>query len=168
MPHENETDLFVSVWGSFAEACAGSSLPQGQGHWQHQSWEAHVGISPLGLISPPYNRAYRLQDWVFSGQTTNKEGAQPHPSAGNWIKDLLSMALSTSSVQLLSHVQLFATPWTAACQASLSSQLPEFTQTHVCWVGDAIQPSYHLSSPSPPAFNLSQHQDLFKWVGPPE
>ena len=43
-------------------------------------------------------------------------------------------------------------------------QLPEFTQTHVHWVGDAIQPSYPLSSPSHPAFNLSQHQGLFKWV----
>ena len=43
-------------------------------------------------------------------------------------------------------------------------QLPEFTQTHVHWVGDAIQPSHPLLSPSPPTFNLSQHQDLFKWV----
>ena len=40
-------------------------------------------------------------------------------------------------------------------------QLPELTQTHVHWVGDAIQPSHPLSSPSPPAFNLSQHQGLF-------
>ena len=43
-------------------------------------------------------------------------------------------------------------------------QLPEFTQTHVHWVGDAIQPSHSLSSLSPPAFNLSQHQGLFKLV----
>ena len=43
-------------------------------------------------------------------------------------------------------------------------QLPEFTQTHVHQVDDAIQPSHPLSSPSPPAFNLSQHQGLFKWV----
>ena len=43
-------------------------------------------------------------------------------------------------------------------------QLPEFIQTHVHWVGDAIQKSPPLSSPSPPAFNLSQHQGLFKWV----
>ena len=42
-------------------------------------------------------------------------------------------------------------------------QLQEFTQTHVHWVGDAIQPSHPLSSPSP-SFNLSQHQGLFKWV----
>ena len=42
-------------------------------------------------------------------------------------------------------------------------QLPEFTQTHVR-VGDAIQPSHPLSSPSPPAPNPSQHQSLFQWV----
>ena len=43
-------------------------------------------------------------------------------------------------------------------------QLWEFTQTHVHWVSDAIQPSHPLLSPSPPTFNLSQHQGLFKWV----
>ena len=43
-------------------------------------------------------------------------------------------------------------------------QPPEFTQTHVHWVGDAIQPSHPLSSPSPPALNLSQHQGLLRWV----
>ena len=42
-------------------------------------------------------------------------------------------------------------------------QLLEFTQTHVCWVGDAIQLSHPLSSHSPD-FNLAQHQGLFKWV----
>ena len=114
-------------------------------------------------------------------------------------------------VQPLARVRLFATPWTAAHQASLfftisqscwnscplswwfhpsssfsliaqsrltlcdpmdcnmpglpvHHQLPELAQTHVHWVGDAIQPSYPLSSPSPPAFNLCQHQGLFQWV----
>ena len=43
-------------------------------------------------------------------------------------------------------------------------QLSELAQTHVHWFGDAIQPSHSLSSPSPPAFNLSQHQGLFQWV----
>ena len=42
--------------------------------------------------------------------------------------------------------------------------LPEFTQIHVHWVSDAIQPSHPLSSPSSPAFNLSQDQGLFQWV----
>ena len=43
-------------------------------------------------------------------------------------------------------------------------KLPEFTQTHVHWVGDAIHSSHPLSSPSPPAANPSQHQGLFQWV----
>ena len=43
-------------------------------------------------------------------------------------------------------------------------QLLEFTETHVHWVGDAIQPSHPLLSPFSPALNLSQHQDLFQWV----
>ena len=43
-------------------------------------------------------------------------------------------------------------------------QLPESTQTHVHWVDDAIQLSHPLSSPFPPALNLSQHQGLLKWV----
>ena len=43
----------------------------------------------------------------------------------------------------------------------------ELAQTHVHWVSNAIQPSHPLSSPSPPAFHLSQHQGLFQRVGPP-
>ena len=53
-----------------------------------------------------------------------------------------------------------ATPWTAARQASLSITNPhELAQTYVLRVGDVIQPSNPLSSPSPPTFNLSQHQE---------
>ena len=44
------------------------------------------------------------------------------------------------------------------------SSTPRVSQTHVHWVSDAIQPSHPLSSPSPPAFTLSQHRGLFKWV----
>ena len=44
------------------------------------------------------------------------------------------------------------------------SPTPGAYSTHVHWVTDAIQPSHLLSSPSPPAFNLSQHQGLFQWV----
>ena len=42
--------------------------------------------------------------------------------------------------------------------------LPQLTEINVHWVGDAIQPSHFLSSPSPPAFNLPQHQGFFQWV----
>ena len=71
-----------------------------------------------------------------------------------------------SSVQSLSRVWLFATPWIANEDQGLPvhHQLLEFTQIHVHWVSDAIQPFRPLSSLSPPALNLSQHQGLFKWV----
>ena len=66
-----------------------------------------------------------------------------------------------SSVQSLSHVWLFVTPWIAAHQASLvHHQLPEFTHIHVHQVSDANQSSHPLSSPSPPAPYPSQHQSL--------
>ena len=68
------------------------------------------------------------------------------------------------SVQSLSCIQLFATLWNSAHQASLSITNSQILQTHVHWDGDAIQQSHPLSSPPPPAPNLSQHQGLFKWV----
>ena len=76
------------------------------------------------------------------------------------------VSLSTFSVrvvQFLSPVWHLVTPWTAAYQAVLHHLL-EFAQTYVHWVSDAIQPSHSPSSLSPPAFSLSQHQDLFQWV----
>ena len=70
-----------------------------------------------------------------------------------------------SSVQSLSRVQLFVTPMNCSTPGlPVHYQLPEFTQTHVHRVSDAIQPSHPLSSPSPSAPNPSQHQSLFQWV----
>ena len=73
----------------------------------------------------------------------------------------LLIKIINSSVELLSHVQLFVTPWTSACQVSLSitNSQREPTQTHVHCVSNAIQTSHSLSSHSP-AFNLVQHQGL--------
>ena len=81
------------------------------------------------------------------------------------------MIIQFGSVQSLSRVQLFATPWIAAHQASLPITISwSLTQTHIHRVGDAIQPSHPLLSPSPPASNPSQHQSfpmsqLFAWGG---
>ena len=70
-----------------------------------------------------------------------------------------------SSVQLLSCVTLCDPMDCSMPGFPVHHQLPEFTQTHVHRVGDAIQPSHPLLFPSLPTFNLSQHQGLFKWVG---
>ena len=67
-----------------------------------------------------------------------------------------------SSVQLLSRVRLCHPMNHSTPGLPVHHQLPEFTQTHVHCVSDAIQPSHPPSSPSPPALNLSQHQGLFK------
>ena len=66
-----------------------------------------------------------------------------------------------SSVQSLSRVWLFATPWTAACRLPCPSPTPGACSNSCPSVGDAIQPSHPLLSPSP-AFNLSQHQGLLQ------
>ena len=79
-----------------------------------------------------------------------------------WTKD--SLLTWISSVQLLSHVWLCNPMDCSTPGLPVHHQLPEFAQTHVHWVSDAIQPSHPLSSPYPPAFNLSQHQGLFQWV----
>ena len=75
---------------------------------------------------------------------------------------------ASSSVQFSSVAQLRPTLCDPMNQSTpglpVHHQLPEFTQTHVHWVGDDIQPSHPLSSPSPPAPNPSQHQGIFQWV----
>ena len=103
-----------------------------------------IGASALVSVLP-----VNIQDWFLLGLT-----------------GLIS--LQSTLVQFSSVAQLCPTLCDAMdCSTPglpVHHQLPEFTQTHVHWVGDAIQPSHLLSSPSPPAFNLSQHKDLFKWV----
>ena len=92
---------------------------------------------------------------------------------GNYLKS--EWAIMSSSVQFSSVAQSGLTLYDPMnCSTPgfpVHHQLPEFTQTHVHWVGDAIRPSHPLSSPScplsspsPPALNLSQHQGLFQWV----
>ena len=77
-----------------------------------------------------------------------------------WI--LYQLSYQFSSVQSFSHVRLFVIPGTASFL--VHHQLPELAQTHVHPVGDAIQQSHPLSSPSPPAFNLLQQE---YWSGLP-
>ena len=69
-----------------------------------------------------------------------------------------------SSFQSFSHIQLCSHMDCRMPGFHVHHQLLELAQTHVHWVGDAIQPSHPLSSPSPPTFSLTQHQGLFQWV----
>ena len=86
-----------------------------------------------------------------------------------------SMSVFSCSLFLFSWFNSVAQLWPTLCDPmnrsmpglSVRHQLPESTQTHVHCVSDAIQPSHPLSSPFPPALNLSQHQSLFIWVSSP-
>ena len=85
-----------------------------------------------------------------------------------WLGYLLITSVLMSWVQFSSATQSCPTlcnPMDCSTPGlPVHHQLPELAQTLVHWLGDAIQPSHPLSSPSPPALNLSQHQGLFKWV----
>ena len=94
---------------------------------------------------------------------------RPHPPWYCWWARRAWTSGSHSGAQRLSifiyHLQFSSVAQSCPILCLLvHCQLPEFTQTHVHWVGDGIQPFHPLSSPSPPALNLSQHQGLFPWV----
>ena len=88
---------------------------------------------------------------------TNSYGTFPHATSLP-----LTGGIPTCSAQLSSVAQSCLTPcnpmYCSTPGLPVHHQLPEFTQTHVHWVGDAIQPSHPLSSSFPPAFYLSQHR----------
>ena len=116
--------------------------------WSTTFW---VTLSPLALRI--WTAAYRSSprrwlDWVWV--------ELPGIPSDAWRSLLLfSRPVMSDSV----------TPGIAACQASLVFHcLPEFAQTHIHWVDNAIQPSHPLLQPSSPVLNLSHHQDLFQWV----
>ena len=90
-------------------------------------------------------------------------------SVFSFFKNVFIWSISNKSVQFSSVAESRPTicgPMNCSTPGfSVHHQLLELTQIHVYWVGDAIQPSHPLSSPSPPTLNLSQHQSLFQWVG---
>ena len=209
-------------------------MPRVECSFAHMWFEEKVTEGLVDKLSFSWMRLYSENENVICG--TFQKGdylCQRHV-----ISKANSLSTMFSSVRSLSCVRLFATPWTAAHQASLSitnsrslpklmsieslmqfshlilcrpllllppiprsirvfsttfssvqissvaqscltlcdpvnhsmpglpvhHQLPEFTQTHVHWIGDAIQPSHPPSFPSPPALNPSQLQGLFQWV----
>ena len=101
--------------------------------------------------------------------TVTRTWKQPRrPSTDEWIMKLWCIYTMAYSVQFGSVTQSCPTlcdPMNCSTPGlPVHHQLPEFNKTHVHGVSDAIQPSHPLSSPSPPALNLSQLQGLFKWV----
>ena len=133
-------------------------------HWSIASAQCLPSASLFLLIFPSFTlNSTSATHWVY-------EGCQPSAlSVSSFsLKFIHTYSPILSSVQFSSVAQLCPTlcdPMDCSTPGlPVHHQLPEFTQTHVHWVGDAIQPSHPLSSPSLPALNFSQHQGLSKWV----
>ena len=124
-----------------------------------------------------------VADFIFLGSKITADGdcsheIKRHLFLGRKVITNLDSIFNTRDITLLTKVRLISSvqfsPVTQSCPTlcdpmnrstpgvPLHHQLPEFTQTYVHQVSDAIQPSHPLASPSPPTFNLSQHQGLFK------
>ena len=137
----------------------------------HIRWPEYWSLSLSFSISPSNEYSglisFRI-DWfdLLAVQGTLKSLLQHHSSKGSilWLSAFFMAQLSHPYIQF-SSVQLLCLCDPMNCSMPglpVHHQLPEFTQTHVHRVGDAIQPSHPLSSPSPPAPNPSQHQSLFQ------
>ena len=116
-----------------------------------------LGFSVHGILQA------RILEWV--SMPSSRESFQPRIQPASLLSPTLAGGFFTISAtwetQLLSHVCLFANPWTTAHQASLSLTNSQ-SLLKLMSIELVIQPSHPLSSPSPSAFNLFQHQGLFQ------
>ena len=124
--------------------------PMNRGAWQATVHGVAESDMTEWLHFPFLSILIRLdhwQHWTFQWESSRK---------------MIPSFSSTSVTQLC--LTLWDTMNRSTTGLPVHHQLPEFAQTHVHWVSDAIQPSHPLSFPSPPAPNPSQHQGLFQWV----
>ena len=151
--------------------------------FQHQGLSQWVSSShPLAKVlevqlqHESFQRTFRtdfLQDGLVGSPCSPRDSQESSPTLQ--FKSINSAVLSFLHSRTLTSIHQFssvAPSCPTLCNPMNRStpglpihhHLPEFTQTHIHRVGDAIQPSHPLSSPSPPAPNPSQHQSLFQWV----
>ena len=113
-------------------------------------------------ISHPAFIIFSIRNFEFCYKMKKKELMDSHKSL---IKRNLFCIVSVQFNSVTQSCPILCNPMDCSTPGlPVHHQLPEFTQTHFHWVSDAIQQSNPLSSPSPPAFNLSQHQGLFQGV----
>ena len=144
-----------------------------QPFWQEQRWQISFIVSTnasIGCIESCVEKEYQISrvslwmkcwDWlVMSAMSTEMEKmkCRAHICIIGWVSVFQFSSVAQSCPTLCNPVNC-STPG-----LPVHHQLPESIQTHVHQVSEAIQPSYPLSSASPPALNLFRHQGLFQWV----
>ena len=121
---------------------------------------------PLFISHHSFPLSSKIKLWSESNQSPNMVSfvlCYIHISNSAWHYECLVVSVQFSSVA--QSCLTLCDPMDCSMPGlPVHHQLLEFTQTHVHWVGDAIQPSHPLLAPSPSALNLSQHQGLFKCV----
>ena len=132
-------------------------------------WEQNTGVKTQEVSPPDLSKACRKRDSPVLFILLPKESSWSLPLLFWFFVIFIKLFIQViDSVQFSSVVQScpsLCNPMNCSMPGfPVHHQHPEFTQTHVHRVGDAIQPSHALSSPSPPAPNPSQHQSLFQWV----
>ena len=154
-------------------------------HWQADSLTlSHLGNHAMtGFLNPSWhllvvrknnknnNKTMSLgkkeqeEIWHWNDSTKNRVPFPFH--CFKCKKPFVSYEINYFSSVQFSRLVVSDSLWPKNCPTPgfpVHHQLPEFTQTQVHWVGDAIKPSHPLLSPSPPAPNPSQHQSLYQWV----
>ena len=125
------------------------------GSWNTQPWWLASSCTPSG-------NSKEIQEGYYCISSSNHSW-KAQRSDGTGLSMFWYQLAFLFGVQLLSCVRLFVTPWTAACQASLSFTI-SWSLLNLMSI-ESVMPSHPLLPPSPFAFYLSQHQGLFRWIG---
>ena len=162
----SKLSLYISnMWGSEKYFQSASVAPHALLLWL-SFWFGYGWCGQSKSTHDTHPQACQSIDSTFSSQPTSTRMTQKKPY--KLYEFIFHLVLQLASVQFSSVTQLCPTLCDPMNRSTpglpVHHQLPEFTQTHVHRVGDAIQPSHPLSSPSPPAPNPSHHQSLFQWI----
>ena len=169
--------LFVTLW------TVAHQPPLSTGFSRQEYWNELPCLPPGDLPNPGIQTCVSCNSCIAGGLFTAEPPWKPLPYFNSLLKPKCNTNLTVmqkestvivmqkESIIVVAHVQLLSPVW--LCKSMDCSMpgfpvlhhLPELAQTHVHWVGHVIQSSGPLSSPSPPPFNLLQHQGLFQWVG---
>ena len=147
------SQFFASVGQTIGVSASTSALPMNIQDWFPLWWTGWISLQSKGL-SRVFSNTSSKASILWHSAFFIVQLSHPYMITGK------TTALTAAAAKSLQSCPTLCDPM----DFPVLHHLLEFAQTHVHWVGDAIQPSHPLLSPSPPTFNFSQHQGPFQWV----